>query len=381
MKIAILGTKGIPNNYGGYEQFAEFISARLIERGHSVTVYNPHYHKFKENHFHGVEIVRKYSPEKLIGGAANIIYDHLCLGDALKRNFDIIYEAGYHSVALSYKWYGVRTKKKPVIVTNMDGLEYKRSKWSKWVQSVIEKLEKIAVAESPYLISDNLGIQTYLEDKFGAKSFFLPYGADPIEKFDASYLSTYKLSKGEYYILVARMEPENNIEPVIEGHLSSKSKYPLLVVGNFTTPFGKYLKNRYESETIRFPGGIYHKAQLDSIRHYSRAYFHGHSVGGTNPSLLEAMASQAFIIAHKNPFNESILGNDAFYFQTKKDITDLIEKLEASSVDNRQAAVKENLDKIKTLYNWDTIVTQHEELFKTLLDDGAATRDNSKHAR
>ena len=105
MKIAILGTKGIPNNYGGYEQFAEHFSKRMIERGHQVTVYNPSFHPFKESNFNGVTIIRKFSPEKWIGGAANFIYDFLCLRDALQRNFDIIYEAGYHSVAAEREEY------------------------------------------------------------------------------------------------------------------------------------------------------------------------------------------------------------------------------------------------------------------------------------
>src|SRR6185295_447900 len=105
MNIAILGTKGIPNNYGGFEQFAEEISKRLVKKGHQVTVYNPSHHPFTPKFFEGVEIKRIYSPERLIGGAANIVYDHLCLKDALAMNFDILYEAGYHSVALSFKWF------------------------------------------------------------------------------------------------------------------------------------------------------------------------------------------------------------------------------------------------------------------------------------
>src|SRR5258706_11605362 len=98
MKIAILGTKGIPNNYGGYEQFAEYCSRRLVELGHQVTVYNPSFHAYKESEFHGVQIIRKFSPEQLIGGAANFVYDFLCLRDALRKDFDIIYEARYHNV-------------------------------------------------------------------------------------------------------------------------------------------------------------------------------------------------------------------------------------------------------------------------------------------
>ncbi|MBI1770273.1 MAG: DUF1972 domain-containing protein [Bacteroidetes bacterium] len=364
MKIAILGTKGIPNNYGGFEQFTEFISVRLVERGHSITVYNPHYHDFKGNDFNGVKIVRKYSPEKLIGGAANIIFDYLCLKDALKKDFDIIYEAGYHSVALSYKWLRVIKRKRPIILTNMDGLEWKRSKWSKMARQIIRKLEKIAVAESPYLISDNLGIQKYLEDKFKAKSFFIPYGADPIEQFDTSCLTEYEVKEKKYFILVARLEPENNIEPIIEGHVLSKLKFPLLIVGNYNTAFGKYLKETYENPYVRFLGGIYNKVQLDSIRHYSIAYFHGHSVGGTNPSLLEAMASQCFIIAHKNPFNESILGNSGLYFDDKNDVKKIIENIGS---ERSEAMIKENLNKIIELYNWDAIVAQHENLFYSLV--------------
>ena len=375
MKIAILGTKGIPNNYGGYEQFAEYISVRLLARGHSVTVYNPTYHAFKGEDYNGVQIIRKFSPEKLMGGAANIIFDYLCLKDALNRDFDVIYEAGYHSVALSYKLLRVKSMAKPVIVTNMDGLEWKRSKWRKWVQTIIKKLEKIAVKESPHLISDNIGIQQYLLNKFKVKSFYIPYGADPVLEFDESHVTRYNVKEFEYFILVARLEPENNVETIIQAHVNSKTKFPLLVVGNHTTKHGKHLRNSFESSSVRFLGGIYGKPQLDSIRHFSAAYFHGHSVGGTNPSLLEAMASQCLIIAHKNPFNESILGNSAFYFENKSDATRLIDEIAYSTTLHRKQFTQDNLLKINSLYNWDTIVTQHEDLFSTLLAKSRLTKE------
>jgi glycosyltransferase involved in cell wall biosynthesis len=365
MKIAILGTKGIPNNYGGYEQFAEYISVRLIERGHEVTVYNPGFHKFKDANFKGVKIIRKFSPENLLGGAANIIYDYLCLRDALKRDFDVIYEAGYHSVAPAYRWLGVKELKKPVIVTNMDGLEWKRSKWAPWIQRTIKRLEEIAVKESPFLISDNLGISEYLEQTYGASSFYIPYGADAVMKFDPAMLNEFSIKPGEYFMLVARMEPENNIETVIKGYIQSKSKYPLLVVGNTSTKFGVYLTQTYKDERIRFVGGIYQKAKLDALRNLASGYFHGHSVGGTNPSLLEAMACQCFIIAHRNPFNRAILDNDALYFDNSSEVTEFVENIDRhTSV--RKDFVKSNLIKIEKLYNWDVIVRKHEELFLQL---------------
>ncbi len=366
MKIAILGTKGIPNNYGGYEQFAEYISQKLVTRGHQVTVYNPSFHAFEGKVFNGVEIIRKYSPEKLIGGAANFIYDFLCLKDALSRDFDIIYEAGYHSVAISYKLLNVRKRKGPVLITNMDGLEYNRSKWNSLTQGLIRKLEKIAVNESPYMISDNLGIQEYYQSNFGKNSFFISYGADPVEDFNEAFLKPYNLGKYNYQMLVARLEPENNIATILDGYTLSKTNTPFIVIGNHNTSYGKYLKQKYSNELIRFAGGIYNKSELDALRHYSAAYFHGHSVGGTNPSLLEAMACECFIVADNNVFNRSVLFDSAHYFKNETEVKQLIEELPFLRDRDRESFIKENNTRIKTQYNWDTIVTQHEDLFRKL---------------
>jgi glycosyltransferase involved in cell wall biosynthesis len=367
MRIAILGTKGIPNNYGGYEQFAEYISEKLVERGHDVTVYNPSFHSFEGNDLNGVSIIRKYSPEKLIGGAANFIYDFLCLRDALKRDFDIIYEAGYHSVAISLLILRVRGRRRPVIITNMDGLEYKRSKWNRMTQWLIRWLEKVAVRESHYMISDNLGIKQYYKMKFDKDSFYIPYGADPIDHFNMRYLSIYNLVKFEYCMVVARLEPENNIEMTLDGFLASTLGKTFIVVGNHATPYGRFLRKKYESEKIRFVGGIYGKKELDSLRHYSLAYFHGHSVGGTNPSLLEAMACGSFIIAHHNVFNQSVLGDCAIYFKNKEDVTRVLDDITGIRARHLEEFTSSNRNKTKDDYNWENIVTRHEELFRELI--------------
>ena len=368
MKIAILGTKGIPNNYGGYEQFAEYISQKLVAKGHAVTVYNPSFHRYKKSSFNGVTIIEKYSPETLIGGAANFIYDYLCLKDALNRDFDIIYEAGYHSVAYSLKILNVKKRKRPVVITNMDGLEYNRSKWNSWTQQLIRKLEKIAVEESPYMISDNLGIQEYYRTNFNKDSFYIPYGADPVTNFTESYLSSRSLSRFNYLMLVARLEPENNIQTILDGYQRSESHIPFLVVGNHKTSYGEYLKEKYAAGSIQFVGGIYDKKELDSLRHFAMGYFHGHSVGGTNPSLLEAMACQCFIIAHDNMFNRKVLFESALYFDHPDRVRSIIEQL--SVLRNQQSSIfiKANLERIETEYQWDNVVAQHEQLFEQLLN-------------
>lgn len=370
MKIAILGTKGIPNNYGGYEQFAEYISVKLVNRGHEVTVYNPSFHPFMKTKFNGVAIIRKFSPEHLLGGAANFIYDFLCLKDALSRDFDIIYEAGYHSVALSYLALRVRGRKRPVILTNMDGLEYQRSKWSKATRRLIKWLEKIAVKESPHLVADNLGIQEYYKTNFGREPFFIPYGADLVDGFNQNLLSRYGVAKFEYCMLVARLESENNIEAILDGHRASLLKMTFIVVGNHQTPYGTYLKKRYADSTIHFVGGVYDKNELDALRHYSLAYFHGHSVGGTNPSLLEAMACGAFIVAHDNAFNRSVLMSSAHYFRDAGDIRNILERIIELRESDQAVFAAKNRDCIRSHYSWEAIVLQHEDLFKRLLTEG-----------
>ncbi len=365
MKIAILGTKGVPNNYGGFEQFAEYLSVRLAAKGHDVTVYNPSFHPYSSTEFRGVKIQKIFNPEKWMGGAANFIYDHLCLRHALQGGFDIIYEAGYHSMALSYKVCGVRALRRPVILTNMDGIEWKRSKWSGPVRGLIRKLEKIAVRESPYLVSDNPGIRDYYLKEFKRDSFFIPYGADPVYTFDPGYLSKYGLVPGEYLMLIARMEPENNIEMILKGHVASGNKMPFLVIGGYTNQFGKLMHEKFSS-SVKFLGGIYDKRELDALRHYSKAYLHGHSVGGTNPSLLEAMANKCLIMAHGNDFNRGVLGEDAVYFSTQEDLTEKFMDIDALT--SRYEATKDrNFLKIENEYSWDSVVTKHIEIFNSLL--------------
>ena len=168
----------------------------------------------------------------------------------------------------------------------------------------------MAVKYSHYLIADNMGIHDYYKEKYGKESKFLAYGADIHNDFNAEYLKEFGLKPEEYYILIARLEPENNIVMAIEGYLHSKEngRRPLIVVGKTNTPHGKELVEKYGREkNVRFVGGIYDFKKLDSVRHFSLAYFHGHSVGGTNPSLLEAMAAGCFVFAHDNIFNRAVL--------------------------------------------------------------------------
>ncbi len=365
MKLAILGTRGIPNNYGGFEQFAEFISVGLVEKGHDVTVYNPRVHPYKADEYKGVKIIHISSPENIIGSAANFYYDFYCLKDAAKRNFDVIYEAGY---ATCSPFYYLLNNTNTRLITNMDGLEWKRSKWGLITKRLMQFLEKLAVRKSHYLVSDNKGIQEYYRSQFNKESFFVAYGADLALGVDKTYLKKFDVKEGDYYILIARMEPENNIDIILDAYKQTSNEATFLVVGNYKTKYGDYLYKKYNNGTIKFLGSIYDKPALDALRFYSKAYLHGHSVGGTNPSLLEAMASGAFIIAHKNIFNESVLKKNALYFESKSELTGIFKDINSLYDFNRDTFIENNIKEITSNYSWHSIVNRYEEIFKQIIE-------------
>lgn len=373
MKIAFVSTRGIPNNYGGFEQFAEYISVGLAKRGHEVVVYSPHFHPYKKDNYKSVRIKHIYSPELWMGSSVgSFFYDFASLRDALKKEkFDIIYEAGYTSIVPAYIWFNVKKIKYPIFTTNMDGLEYKRTKFNKWVRKFVFWEERMTVKHSHYLIADNMGIHDYYKEKYGKESKFLAYGADIHDDYDSSLLKEWGLTQNEYYLLVARLEPENNIVMAIEGYLASKEngKRSLIIVGKTNTPHGKELVAKYGKEPgVRFVGGIYDFKKLNSVRYFSYAYFHGHSVGGTNPSLLEAMASNCFILAHDNIFNRAVLKDNAHYYGSSEGITAMLNDIDNIAQKDKANFIAGNLEEIRNEYSWEKLVDEHEKYFKWLLE-------------
>lgn len=312
LSIGIIGTRGIPNNYGGFEQFAEYLSLGLVEEGYDITVYNTHDHLYKENVWNGVRIIHCHNYESKLGTMGQFFYDLNCILNCRKQNFDIILQLGYTSNSI-WGWLLPSTS---IVTTNMDGLEWKRTKYSKLVRYYLKWAEKLGVYFSDYLISDSTGIQSYLKEKYNKNSTYIPYGATVFKTPDKTILDSFNIIAYEYNLLIARLEPENSIETILDGVTASHTKSIFLVIGNYKTKFGQYLQNKYISEkNIKFCGTIYNIDTLNNLRYYSNIYFHGHTVGGTNPSLLEAMASSSLIAAHNNLFNKSILNDDAFFLK------------------------------------------------------------------
>jgi Glycosyltransferase len=244
----------------------------------------------------------------------------------------------------------------------MDGLEWKRTKFSKPVQIFLKFAERLAIKFSEYLIADSKGIQSYLVEEYKRTSIYIPYGADLFSNPQQSIIEKYSLQPYSYCMIIARLEPENNVETILDGAILHNLKTPFLIIGRHHTKYGEYLKNKYKQYTqIRFLGGIYDINILNNLRYFSNLYFHGHSVGGTNPSLLEAMASQALICAHNNIFNRSILGTDAFYFETTEDIKIILLSIQKK---NNYDKIEQNKLKILELYSWNKIIDEYNNLFE-----------------
>ena len=355
LRIAILGTRGIPNHYGGFEHISEYVSEGLVKRGHSVTVYNSHNHPYTKSTWNGVQIQHCYDPEYLIGAAGQFVYDLNCLLDAGRKKFDVVLIMGYTSSSVWGRLY----PSKSTIITNMDGLEWKRSKYSPTVQKFLKYAEKLAVNHSQFYISDSMVIKSYLADKYNVNSKYIPYGADLFSEEEREQVENIDALKEDYFLLMARMEPENNIETILEGFNESNSDKKFKVLGDTGNRFGKYITHKFANDDrIEFKGSIFDTARVRSLQNNSYLYFHGHSVGGTNPSLLEAMASEALIAAHNNPFNKSVLNTDAFYFSDAKEVRDLVQNVQRKETE--KTMVTNNLHKIKYQFNWEKIVDQYE---------------------
>jgi len=364
MKIGILGTRGIPNQYGGFEQLAEYLSVGLLKKSFEVYVYNTHNHTYQEKMWNGVHIIHCSNPEARLKTAGQFIYDLNCILDARKRDFDVLLVLGYTSISV----WGRLFPKRAAVIINMDGLEWKRNKYAGKVRHFLFYAEKLAVKFCDYFVADSLAIQKYLQSKYDVPSTFIAYGAEIPGTPDESHLTVRGLAKFNYFLIIARMEPENNIEMVLDGFASSNSNKKMIVVGNATNHFGIHLQNKYRDDPrIQFLGAIYDKDQLHCLKAFTSLYFHGHSAGGTNPSLLEAMASGALIAANNNEFNVSLLQKDAYYFLDADEVRQLVEKKSRDQKDIEM--ISNNLAKIREKFTWPKIIDQYAEFIKECFQD------------
>jgi glycosyltransferase involved in cell wall biosynthesis len=356
LRVGILGTRGIPNNYGGFERWAEQLSAGLVRRNCQVTVYNSHFHPYQSKTYKGVSIIKKWDP-KGFGLVSQFIYDLLCVLNARKQKFDVIIQLGYTTSSV-WAWL---LPKKVKIIYNMDGMEWQREKYKGLLKTYLKKAEKWAVKYSDVIIADSEPIKHYLDNKYNIHSEFVAYPAQVFNNPDEKILDKFNLKRENYYLLIARFQPDNNLELIIKGVLKSNTSKQLVVVGDYHNRYGRYLRKKYGDKRVVFLGKLYNKLELDNLRYYSAIYFHGHSAGGTNPSLLEAMATNCLVCAHDNEFNYSVLENNAYYFKNELQIIAVLNDF--SGKESKKGWIKNNLDKLHQHYKLEDIIDKYYKLF------------------
>jgi rhamnosyltransferase len=385
--IAIIGSRGIPNNYGGFEEFTEILSEQLVERGYDIHVSCEHPgEKNRMENYNGVNLF--YFPLKrpkssILGMVYEVIYDIYSLFVASMRA-DQIYMLGYSAALFFFipKLFG-RT-----LYLNPDGFEWKRAKFNSMVKKLLMINEKMGAFWADRIVADSQGIKDYYDEKYDIKSSFIAYGASvvPQVQWDNEKLPEV-LKNGvninpSYLLLVARLEPENNIHTIINGYIESNTKKPLIIVGNFDSPqYEEYIKGivseKAGDKKIFFTGGIYDQDSLNMLRQNCFAYLHGHSVGGTNPSLVEAMAMESLLIAHDNQFNREVCEDSALYFGSSDELKNNIDNVE-NNPENYLELKSMAFKRVNKEYTWDKIVGQYHELFKANLGGGkveGATRN------
>jgi glycosyltransferase involved in cell wall biosynthesis len=363
VKIDIIGSRGIPNNYGGFETFAERLSVALVGRGHKVTVYGQHDRRKKVFHecYEGVECFNLKAPARK--AFQKPVLSLQSTFHSAKNRPDIVLFLGVSSAPFSFlgRLRGAKT------VINLDGLEWKRAKWGKAGRTYLRISEWLSTKTCNAVVADSRALVDIYRELYSIDSVFIPYGADVPDSVPADALQDFGLEPGRYILQSCRLEPENNVDLVIEAYLKWKRVLPLVILGD--APMGDVYKEKLRNLAegkVWFLGSVYGPAYNQIVAH-SALYVHAHEVGGTNPSLLEAMAVGKAPLYLDVPFNREVAGEVGFPFQKDANalaalLGDLGQRLD--EVNSRSEQAKQI---IRERYSWDSVVDGYEKLFLELV--------------
>lgn len=372
LSIAMVGTRGVPARYGGFETCVEEVGSRLADRGHRVVVYSrraPETDVQQRTHL-GMELVHlpalpRRSLETLSHTALSAI--HLARH---RTDVALVFNAA-NAPALPV----IRSRRVPV-ATHVDGLEWLRSKWGPVGKRYYRAAEALAVRWSDAVIADSPGIAAYYLSEFGASTSLISYGA-PIIEPGHDRLAELGLKPQGYHLVVARFEPENHVHVILQGYRRSSARLPLVVVGSapYSDRYTAYLHS-LKDDRIQFLGGVWDADLLDQLYAGCFSYIHGHSVGGTNPSLLRAIGAGAPALAFDVAFNRDVLGDGGVYFSSNADVRDAVERSEQDPSGER-ARGAELRERART-YRWDDVADSYEELCRRLVSEPAGPRPSGQ---
>ncbi|MFA6142159.1 MAG: DUF1972 domain-containing protein [Candidatus Omnitrophota bacterium] len=364
MKIAIIGTRGIPSNYGGFETFAEELGVRLAHRGNKVTVYcRSHYMTIKDRVYKGVNLTvlptirHKYFD--------TIFHTLLSTLHVIFTDTEVVYFCNpINSVfTIIPRIFGKRT------LINVDGLEWKRRKWNRPARAAYKLSERIAAIFPNAVVTDSKAIQFYYKKTYGKDTEYISYGADMRARVPAGpVMKKYELQERNFILYISRLEPENNAHILVKAYEKTKGQMPLIIVGD--APYNK----KYISELratkdsrIKFVGSIYGDGYFELLSN-AFIYIHGNEVGGTNPALLQAMASGNCVVVNGIDFNKEVIGDSGIWTRPN-DTDDLKNKIEYLLGHPEEAEKYRRLavERIEKYYRWDEVVDKTEKLMKALL--------------
>jgi len=356
-KIAIIGTVGLPAKYGGFETLAEYLTKNLATEFELSVFCSSKAYKNKQKTYNGAQL--KYIPLQA-NGVQSIPYDIISIFQAIFYA-DVLLILGVSGCIILPL---VRLFSRKKIVVNIDGLEWKRAKWGKAAKWFLKFSEKLAVKYTHTVVSDNKVIQDYVLKEYHIKSELIAYGADHCkhEKLSKEVLSKFPFLTENYAFKVCRIEPENNIEMILEA-FSAFTELSFVIIGNWNnSAYGKRMKEKFTLfKNIHLLDPIYNQNILNQIRSNCYVYIHGHSAGGTNPSLVEAMYLQLPILAYGVQYNKETTQHKAIYFQDKQELIRVLFTLEATKL----TVMAKNLKEVAlNRYTWSIIAKQYGLLLR-----------------
>ena len=356
--LIVLGIRGVPAAHGGFETFAERLALFFRDSGWRVTVYcqGSASGRREEDRWEGID--RIHLPVDRDGATGTIEFDVKCVAD-VERLDGTILTLGYNTGFLSV-WLRLRGRQNFI---NMDGLEWKRTKYSRPAQAYLWLNERLAAWAGTGLIADHPAIADHLATRTSPRKIeVIPYGADRVESASADLLAQLALEPHGFFTLIARPEPENSILEIVQAFSAAPRGAKLVVLGEYARShsFQARVLDAAGPEVI-FPGAIYERPMLAALRFYSIAYLHGHRVGGTNPSLVEALGAGNPVIAHDNPFNRWVAGDAGLYFDSAERCAEHIARLCADGDLRRRLSAAARARWAKE-FTWEGILRRYEEL-------------------
>ena len=365
LKIAIIGSRGYPYVYSGYETFVRELADRLAQKGFQVTVYN-HRRLFKEHPrtLNGINIIYIPTIESKI--SSQFIHSFLSICHACWTKYDLllVVNSANGPFGLLAKIFRQKT------AINVDGLEWLRPKWRGLGSRYFYWASKMATRWYDLVITDSLEMQKVYKAEFECDSTFIAYGADIKYPTSPHCLQKWNIEMDQYYLTVGRLIPDNNVSFMVQEFIKANSQRKLVVVGDvpYRDSYAENIK-AIQDPRLLFTGYIRDSEELTQLYHYCFAYLHGHEYGGTNPTLLEALANGCAILALDTVFNREILKGGAYgLLFSKKDgeLKDAIREMEKKP-ELRDRLRKQSRNRIIENYTWERITDQYIQLFESVV--------------